>query len=344
MTPLLKHLNRSAWIAVKSVVFCLVLVALLYAATFVFTPSPGTIQPWAAVAETAGQVDVLVLGSSTAYCSILPMELWRSAGVTALDVTSGALSMPATLAFYRQTRQAHRPRIVMLDVHMLGSRKAFDLENAHGAFDYMPVGVPWLEGIMTSVEPRDWFEVIFPLQRYHSRWATLGFWDCNPTKMTTYGYARGARYLPTAVPVSDTRAPIDKPEAGYLDELRYVKEIARQVEADGGQLVLFSAPSMNPFTVAGEPLLSRLERDLATEFPAIDYLDLDPVTTQVGVNPQTDYKNESHLNHRGAVKISRWLGDHLAQEYGLADHRGDSIAGQWNSDLAKYDALFIPGW
>lgn len=339
---------RDAWQsylpAAKSLVFCTVLLALLWLATFIFVPGPGTIQPWAAVSQTQGQADVLVLGSSTAHCTVLPMELWRENGITAIDVTAGALSMPATVAFLQQALTLQKPRVVMLEVHMLGHADAFSLENAHGAFDYMPLGPSWLAGITSSVAPGDWFELLFPMQRYHSRWAELSQWDYSPAKRSGYAFARGALYLPMVEPLTTDRLATDTTERAYLDELGYLRDIARRVTADGGRLVLFSAPSMTPDTIAGRAILERLEADLSKDFPTIAYLDLYPVATSIGVDPASDYKDKSHLNQRGAVKITHWLGDYLTAEFEVTDRRGEAFASQWNRDLVKYDKLFISGW
>ena len=91
--------NRQSLLNVaKSLVFCALLLAMLGAAQVLFTPTPGTVSPWAAVRETRGEADVVVLGSSRAYCSVLPMEMWRDSGITALDVTSGVSRTRAVAA------------------------------------------------------------------------------------------------------------------------------------------------------------------------------------------------------------------------------------------------------
>lgn len=71
------------------------------------------------------------------------------------------------------------------------------------------------------------------------------------------------------------------------------------------------------------------------------YIDLDREETraQLGIVPQEDYYDQGHMNLRGCVKVSRWLGKWLDEEYALPDHRDDpAYAEEWDADWAAYAA------
>ena len=59
----------------------------------------------------------------------------------------------------------------------------------------------------------------------------------------------------------------------------------------------------------------------------------------MGIDYQTDtYDGGLHLNHQGAVKLSRWFADILAEKHGIADHRQDAeIAAVYDEKLRLYD-------
>ena len=42
------------------------------------------------------------------------------------------------------------------------------------------------------------------------------------------------------------------------------------------------------------------------------------------------------MNLTGSVKVTRWLGNYLATQYTLPDHRGDAAYAQWEEDLQQY--------
>ena len=337
--------NRQSLLNVaKSLVFCALLLAMLGAAQVLLTPTPGTVSPWAAVRETRGEADVLVLGSSRAYCSVLPMEMWRDSGITALDVTSGSLGLGPSLQYLKQASESHSPKVVMLEAHMVGRAESFEVIQGHGAFDYMPSGLPRTSAIVGSIPPGDWFELFFPLQAYHSRWNGLGQYDYLPDKLEKYGFARGAMYLPQVKPLSGAATNLDVTEQEYQADLPHVRRIAREVESSGGQLVVFLAPSTKLDTVDGDPILDRLKADLSTEFPGVAYVDMNTKVDELGIDPSTDYKDEQHLNHRGAVKMTRWVTGFLTDEYQLADRRTEPLSADWNAALSKYDEMFKPSW
>ena len=49
----------------------------------------------------------------------------------------------------------------------------------------------------------------------------------------------------------------------------------------------------------------------------------------------------NHLNYSGAKKISVWLGDYLAKDYQLEDHRKDRRYQRWQQDVSAYDRIVL---
>lgn len=334
----------SMWRAAKSALFCLGLVAVLSVTSFVMKPSIGTLNGWAAGEHIEGEVDVLALGSSRTYCTILPMEMWRQDGVTGLDITGAIQTMPVTAAYLEQALKTHQPQVVMVELYMVGKRSTFDVNTAHKNLDYMPASLPKVGRVLESVDATGWFEVFFPLQQYHSRWTELRRSDFLADKHSRYAFGRGAMYLPDAKPVPDSPKVDGTSEEAYQLDLPSIRAMARACQKRDVQLVLFAAPSPYRLYVGDQPLLGRLKADLQAEFPSVGYLDMNAVAGTIGVDPATDYKDELHVNHRGGVKLSRWLAGHLVREYGLIDRRGEDFAARWNEDLRRYDKVFVADW
>ena len=341
----LRSNRHTTWLLMKSVVFCVGILSMLWAINYVMTPAQGLVDPWAAVAQTSGEVDVVALGSSHTHCTVLPMEMWRAAGVTALDITSGGQVMAVTAAYLKEALRKHKPKVVLLDVHMMGAQAVFkDRALAHANLDYMPMGLARAQGITRSLPASAWAGFFFPLETYHSRWVALGPGDFSPSKYTSGAYARGSLYLPMAKPLDGVVTTSAVGEAAYQADLPYLREIAARCDEMGAQLVLVTSPGLLAQQVGKVPLAERMRADLSGEYPSVRVLDLRLAADDAGVSMATDYKDEGHLNQRGAVKISVWLARYLAGEFDLADHRSDAFADQWNLDLAKYDEVFVTGW
>ena len=72
----------------------------------------------------------------------------------------------------------------------------------------------------------------------------------------------------------------------------------------------------------------------------IDYLDLNVNNDAVGINFDTDSVGSGmHLNIKGAVKVSNYLGQYLTNNYDFANHLNDSKYNYWTNDIAKYNQV-----
>lgn len=335
--------KRSLGLLVRSLVFCAGLAVMLAAADFVFTPTVGTLDGWAASRAIPGQVDVIALGSSRTYCTVLPMEMWRTRGITALDVTSAIQIVPVTTAYLEEILRTRQPKVVMVELYMVGKRSTFHSTTAHKGLDYMPMGTAKLRSIVQWVKPQAWFEFLMPLQIYHSRWSEVGASDFRLEKYSRFSYGRGAMYLADEAPLTVQTQGDVMTEDAYQEDAPYLREMAELCEQNGIKLILFTSPSPYRLAVVDRLLLERLRADLAA-FPNVTYMDMNEVVGELGIDAHSDYKDDLHLNHRGAVKISRWLAELLAEQYAVPDRRGTDLDDGWDADLKAYDEAFVADW
>jgi len=57
------------------------------------------------------------------------------------------------------------------------------------------------------------------------------------------------------------------------------------------------------------------------------------------IDCRSDLADEkAHLNNSGAIKVSKSLGNWLAENYGIPDHRRDVRYENWENDLVYYEA------
>lgn len=327
--------------AAKSLIFVALLVALLQAALFVLRPAAGTTVPWTSLKSAEGQVDVLALGSSHAHTAIMPMEMWRHAGVTAVNVTSSSQPMPVTLAYLDEAMRSQQPRVVLVEVCMIERPEPIAYRSQTN-FDHMPWGSAKLRALVDTAPSDQWLQLMVPLVSYHDRWQELSRGDFNPAKYGQYPFMKGAYYLAESKPLSTASVERTIAEEGYVNDLRYIRDIAKLCREAGVQLILFSAPPVVPVLPDGVPLLDRLRADIQSEYPEAHYVDMNDYVDEAGLNLASDYKDESHVNGPGATKISVWLADYLQGEYRIPDHRSETWSDGWDADLSEYDE-FVAG-
>ena len=97
---------------------------------------------------------------------------------------------------------------------------------------------------------------------------------------------------------------------------------------------MFSSPSTVNWNYEKHNGIQRLAKELNC-----DYLDLNLDPHKVKINWKKDSRDAGdHLNHRGAVKVSRYLTEYLKSVKLLNDHRSDKRYASWKKSQKKYDA------
>ena len=81
-------------------------------------------------------------------------------------------------------------------------------------------------------------------------------------------------------------------------------------------------------------------RDLADERD-ISFVNFNYYNAEIGIDPSTDYSDESHLNYNGSSKFSSYLGSILTDMFDIPDRRGDVNYSSWerNASLMEYDSI-----
>ena len=77
--------------------------------------------------------------------------------------------------------------------------------------------------------------------------------------------------------------------------------------------------------------------EIAAEY-GISYVNFDEYNDAIGLDYSTDTPDMgSHLNTSGAVKFSRYLGDHIASAYQVSDRRTDGkYSRNWADTVSRY--------
>ena len=141
----------------SSAAFLLILAVLIGAATFVVQPKNNTqaagmhnVRANGILGEPENTIDVLVLGSSEVFCSIIPMEIWKDHGITSYVCGTSGQRLYQAEEFLRDALKTQKPKIVVLETLALYDR--------YGQTEALPeMAEAWL-----------------PILRYHDRWKDTG--------------------------------------------------------------------------------------------------------------------------------------------------------------------------
>ena len=282
-------------------------------------------------------LDVLFLGSSHLYYGIQPNVLWREYGIAAYDMGSAEQTVASSYFLLKEAFQYQRPKVVVLESYYLWYPDPYRSEaRLRQAFDGMRYGKVKREMVDVMLPELDWKERMsyyLPFLKYHERWDALEDYDFH-----TKPYLRGARIDYTVAEVEDPGLP---EEASDLPELslEYLGKIKALCQEHGAEFVLVAIPY--GIAVKEKSYMYQQGMNLALEswakgqeIPFLFYQKEEPEL----IDFATDFRDQTHLNTKGAEKFTMNFGAWLAEHYELENHRADGAYASYEEDLQEYEA------
>lgn len=359
---------------IKAVVFSVMGVIMFIALQNFFIPDSSskrsnadkTIQGLGGLEENT--LDVVFLGPSSTRLSISPMKMYEDAKIKAYNLSTDGTPIEASYYLLKDTFSRQKPSIVVLEANHL-----FQLDNAETALrwrhvlDNYPMSPLKYEMAKSyaELEAGDGImSVIFPIEKYHTRWSELtsadfklqppieDFYSCGET---VYSIVSGDTY-PTLEEINSIAernqqpATISQYEDGIwsvqnIDEklnvpvisernIKYLLKMKELCEINGAQLVLSKMP-VNKFIQYYSGAWTRQKSDMVKEIAntqGLKFIDL-IYDRDVGIDWATETCDGGfHLNLRGAKKTTEVMEQYLLDNFSFPQ----TSSAQYDEYLALY--------
>ncbi|MCM1541251.1 MAG: SGNH/GDSL hydrolase family protein [Blautia sp.] len=287
----------------------------------------------------AGGHDVIFLGDCEVYANFSPMELYRDYGIT--SYIRGTPQQLVWMSYYiaEETFQYETPRALVFNVNAMRYSEPVSEAYNRLTIDRMRWSDSKAGIIMASMtEEEQFLSYVFPILRYHSRFDRLTEEDFSylfrVRDNTFSGFQLHTEVIPAGtLPVERVLSDYQFADIcyEYLDRLRLL------CEENGTELILVKAPSLYPYWY--EEYEEQI-REYAAEY-GLSYYNFMEKSGEIGLDFSEDtYDGGYHLNLSGAVKLSRYFGNILTEEHGVADRRQDpKIASTYDEKLQRYDEI-----
>lgn len=284
--------------------------------------------------DNAGSNDVIFIGDCEVYENFSPPTLWEEYGITSYIRGSAQQMIWQSYYLMEETFRYETPQVMVFNVLSM----MYDTPESTGdstkreaynrmTLDGMRLSSSKLKSVMASLteEEKTWdaqYSYLFPLLRFHSRWSELSHEDVEymfkRPSISDNGYL-----MQTGVkPVTAQYAAKPLADYGFGENSYYYLDKMRELcQSHGTQLVLIKAPSLYPVwhDEWDEQIVS-----YAAEH-GLMYINLLDAVDDIGIDWSTDtYDAGLHLNVYGAEKLSRYFGEILVSQCGVANHKDDA--------------------
>ena len=280
--------------------------------------------------------DVVFIGDCEVYENFTPALLWEEYGINSYIRGSAQQLIWQSYYLLEETLKYETPDVVIFNIL---SMKYNVPQNE--AYNRMTLdGMKWSSSKVNSVkasmmEDEKFLDYVFPVLRYHTRITELNGDDFkylfHKDKVTHNGY-----YMRVDVKAAEN-VPKGRPLADYSfgeTAYEYLDKMTSLCKEKGVQLILVKAPSLYPYWYdQWEVQMEEYAKE--NDLVYINFLELQE---ECGLDFTTDtYDGGLHLNLSGAEKATKWLGEFLSKEIGLASRRGEEkLEAAWEKKLDSY--------
>lgn len=297
----------------KSIIFIAIFVFLYYGFSYLLLPKDnikdfGLIKTsqYEILGEAKNSVDVIIVGDSLVYSSVIPMEIYGKYGYTVFDCAEAAFILPDAYSYYKVAMESQHPKVVILGANMF-------FRNTHKRKWYVKY-----ERALKNV---------MPLLTYHNNWKNILFSDYGLMSIDK-GYKLNKSINPGKK--HDHMKANDKKYKMLPENVEYLKKFVNLAKEYNSELIIVGFPSQNSWNYQKDKKFTELSEELGFTFINLNKYDLD-------INWEKDTKdNGDHLNYYGALKATEAIGNILKETNLLIDHRGDKNYKLWDKAYAEY--------
>ncbi len=253
------------------------------------------------LSEKENTLDVVAIGDSETFTSIIPLQLWNNYGFTSYVCGTPSQYLDVSYNYLLRILEHQNPKIVILETNTIYRKITFD------KFIY--------KLLMKTV----------PILDKHDNWKML----YNNKKLVNQ--SDGYKGFNFSIIEEKPKVSLDyMKESNILDDISlfnemYLDLIKETCEEKNIKLILVSTPSVINWNIKKHNGVKKYAKE-----NNIDYIDLNLIK-KVNINWDKDTRDKGdHLNYYGAVKVTNYLGEYLNNLNILEDHRGEEGYNSWN--------------
>lgn len=300
-----------------------------------------TAQPQSIYTEPDNSLDVVFVGSSHVYAAVFPVKLYEEYGIASCNVATSAQTLGTSYCAVKEAIEEQQPEVIVLEMYSMYNGSSYgSYADFHWFMDSVPFGVRKYNLLKEMLPGKEWSRYLFPIVEYHNRWKELEEKDFYPTQEEAFNKGATCSLFGVTETFEDLEilpkeSMTGLPE-GSLEYLSKIVELCRKREVE---LLLITIPFYaDGSAVHQDQGIYNAVAPVAKEWD-VPYINLFHHLEELDFDFSTDMGEWSHVNEKGADKVTEYLGRYLTENYELPDRRGEKAYSYWEEDVERYQNL-----
>lgn len=329
----------------KALLFCVIFVLTFFPIQGVFARK-SLEKPWDMTNKISGfyhepedEFSVMFFGSSHAYASFSPLEIWEQTGVKSYVFATQMQPMWASVTYLKEALKTQKPALVVLECNMLYEDSEYLDEGTNYSFmDDLPLSANKIALAQVAAGEGERFPLVFNFVKYHSRWPTLKEEDFTFRRSQTRDPYKGFVLLPPKVggdPIDrfDLSGDVGVTPLSEKNE-KYLREFIEICQENNIALWLTKAPSnIRPSDLSKMHAAAEIAAEYGVPF---DDFNSEEAYAAIGITARENFFDQRHMNIVGATRFSDYFAGLLLERY--PDLPRDADDADWQAGYEAYQS------
>ncbi|MBR5515167.1 MAG: hypothetical protein IKU52_03070 [Clostridia bacterium] len=263
------------------------------------------------VEEPENTIDVMFVGSSLAYCDIIPAIIYDQTGLTSYII--GAPNMNSGISYYylKQALETQTPKLIMLEATTFCFPETSEKDSKIN-IGFMPWSLNRIAATFKVAAPKERLGLLFPLYNYHSRWGDYSFNAVfSPRADSITDIWAGYTFIDVTTKQEAVKErKYDTKGKDFKENMKYLEKIIKLCDDKGIELELFIVPSCNYVSEETTELIRKNAGNTKLTRFNDNFEDLN-------FDLEKNFRDPLHLNFSGAEIFTRTMAEHITDNYSI---------------------------
>lgn len=263
--------------------------------------------------ENKNTIDVLAIGNSDLYSSLVSQKLFGDYGYTVYSCGASKATLGMGERWLKEVSRNQQIKVLIVEADFIfETRYMGSIEQLLGRFRFF--GSPFV---------------------YHAKWKQLKARDFYQLPKREIDDLKGYRF-------SGKIKRIDREHPDYMmhdkkakitkNNIVILKRIINFCKKENIQVLMYESPTFFSWNLSK----SELVQAICTKYN-IPFIDFNLMLDDIGFDMKNDYRdNGNHLNYFGACKVTTFIGSYLNAHYKLDNHFDDVNYASWQKSYNVY--------